>query len=75
MYHPLVTLVGNMVEGISFVLFMLDDKLGNIILNPPDSPKEDTKKVTRVSLLTSDSGAGLPRSWSPQLSIEILPIG
>jgi len=61
MLHALVTLVGNMIEGISFVLFMLDDKLGDIILSLPDNQKEEAKKVTYASLFTSDSGAALAK--------------
>jgi len=61
MLHALVTLVGNMIEGISFVLFMLDDKLGDIILSLPDNQKEEAKKVTYAGLFTSDSGAALAK--------------
>jgi len=75
MLRALVTLAGNRIEGISFVLLMLDDKLVDIILSLPDNHKANAKKVTCVGLLTSDRGAGLRRSWSPQSSMEILQIG
>ncbi|KAG0137774.1 hypothetical protein HOY82DRAFT_647197 [Tuber indicum] len=45
MLHALVTLVGNTIEGISFVLFML----------------EEAKKVTYASLFTRDSEAALAK--------------
>jgi len=65
--HDLVTLVGNMTEGISFVLFTLDDILGDIILSLPDNEKEDAKTVTCAGLPTSDKGAADEKwTWSPQ---------
>jgi len=76
MLHDLVTLVGNMTEGISFVLFMLDDILGDIILSLPDNQKEDAKTVTSAGLPTSDKGAAEEKwTWSPQSSIGILQMG
>jgi len=45
-----------MIGGISFVLFMLDDKLRDIILSLLDNQKENAKMVTCASLLTSDRG-------------------
>jgi len=56
MLRALVTLAGNRIEGISFVLLMLDDKLVDIILSLPDNHKANAKKVTCVGLLTSDRG-------------------
>ena len=61
MLHALVTLVGNIIEGISFVLFMLDDKLVDIIISLPDSQREEAKKITYAGLFTSDSGAALAK--------------
>jgi len=62
MSHAPVTLVGAITEGIMFVLFMLDDKLGDIILSLPDDQKEGAKKATSGGLFTRDSEADLRRS-------------
>ena len=40
----LLVLVGNIIEGISFMLFMLDCKLGDIILSHADNQKEDSRR-------------------------------
>jgi len=75
MSHALLTIVGDIIEGILFVLFMLDDEHGDPILSLTDNQKEDAKNVTCAGLFTGDSGAVSRRSWLPQSLTEILQMG
>ncbi|KAF3942199.1 hypothetical protein ABW19_dt0210033 [Dactylella cylindrospora] len=54
--HSLVQLVSSMIEGISFVLTLLEDKLDEVIGLLADDYKAATKKMTFEDLFTADDG-------------------
>lgn len=59
--HALVTLIDNMIEGISFVLFLFDDKLDAIIFSLPDQQRDMIKTLTYGELFSTDSSSPLAR--------------
>ncbi|KAI5788369.1 Non-repetitive/WGA-negative nucleoporin C-terminal-domain-containing protein [Geopyxis carbonaria] len=61
MLHALVSLIESMVEGISFVLFLFDDKLDDIVLSLPESQRDLIKKTTYGALFSSATGQNLAK--------------
>ncbi|KAK6529667.1 hypothetical protein TWF281_008830 [Arthrobotrys megalospora] len=59
--HSLVQLISAMIEGISFVLTLLDDKLDEVIGLLPDAVKPQVKELTFEKLFTTDAGRALAK--------------
>ncbi|KAF3924754.1 hypothetical protein AA313_de0209947 [Arthrobotrys entomopaga] len=59
--HSLVQLISAMIEAISFVLTLLDDKLDEVIGLLPDIIKPQVKELTFEKLFTTDTGRGLAK--------------
>ncbi|KAK6340747.1 hypothetical protein TWF696_009071 [Orbilia brochopaga] len=59
--YSLVQLVSAMIEGISFVLTLLDDKLDEVIGLLPDTLKPQMKDLTFERLFTKSSGRALAK--------------
>lgn len=61
MLHALVSLIASMIEGISFVLFLFDDKLDDILLSLPTNQRDEAKRMTYAGLFTSEAGQALAK--------------
>ncbi|KAK6511470.1 hypothetical protein TWF481_000386 [Arthrobotrys musiformis] len=59
--HSLVQLISAMIEGISFVLTLLEDKLDEVIGLLPDTIKPQVKELTFEGLFTTDAGRALAK--------------
>ncbi|KAH0608129.1 uncharacterized protein H6S33_002181 [Morchella sextelata] len=61
MLHALLALIESMIEGISFVLFLFDDKLDDIIASLLPAQQEEVKRITYDGLFTTESGQALAK--------------
>lgn len=61
MLHSLITLIENMIEGISFVLFLFDDRLDDIILSLVPAQKEQAVKISYAGLFSTNIGQCLAK--------------
>jgi nuclear pore complex protein Nup155 len=61
MLHALVTLVQGMIEGISFVLFLFDDKLTEIVLSLEGEHREMIGSMTYGNLFATPQGQNLAK--------------
>jgi nuclear pore complex protein Nup155 len=59
--HAMLTLIEGMIEGISFVLFLFDDKLADIILSLPGSQRDSIGKMNYGELFSSPAGQALAK--------------
>ncbi|KAL7276341.1 hypothetical protein RUND412_000680 [Rhizina undulata] len=59
--HSLVQLIHSMIEGISFVLFLYDDKLDDIIMSLAEPLRNEVKALNYAGLFTSEQGQALAK--------------
>src|SRR5690606_26571407 len=59
--HALVQIIGSIIEGIAFVLVLIEDKLDDIILALPDQHRNDVPNLTYELLFTSEGGRALAK--------------
>lgn len=61
MLHAMVTIIESMIEGISFVIFLIEDKIDDIILSLPPQLREDLRQLTFSGLFATTSGQDLAK--------------
>ncbi|TGZ83606.1 nucleoporin-domain-containing protein [Ascodesmis nigricans] len=59
--HAMLTLIESMIEGISFVLCLMEDKLDDIILSLPEQQQRAVKELTYAALFSSTAGQDLAK--------------
>lgn len=59
--NSLVKLIDDVIEGISFVLVLFDNKVDEILLSLPDQTRQAVRQLTFESLFTSDNGKELAK--------------
>jgi nuclear pore complex protein Nup155 len=59
--HSLVLLIADIIEGISFVLVLFDEKVDETILSLPDTSRQQVRQLTYEYLFASDLGKELAK--------------
>ncbi|KAA6414467.1 MAG: non-repetitive nucleoporin [Lasallia pustulata] len=59
--HALVLLISNIVEGISFVLVLFDERITEIVLSLPNETRQQARNITYEGLFCTSSGKDLAK--------------
>ena len=59
--HSLIVLIENMIEGISFVLVLFDERIEEIILSLPNEIRQQVRNLTYEGLFSTNNGRDLAK--------------
>ena len=59
--HSLTVLISDIIEGISFVLVLFDERVGEIMLSLPDSARQQIRQLTYEGLFATTTGKDLAK--------------